>query len=264
VADDERDALWAYCVLHDGDPVPEGLAGVHGDAPVEAIRAGGLALLCSRVPLQEFGAEPLRRNLNELPWLERVARAHEGVLEAALEHATIVPLRLCTIFADEAAARRMLAERGPALSEALAALDGRDEWSVKLLVDAAALEAAIGGEAEPVTEAGSGAAYLLRRRHERELRQAAGARAAELAEEVHARLREHALDARTLPAQNRELSGHTGEMVLNAAYLVERPEIERLREAVAELQERVLPEGAELRLSGPLPPFNFAGQELPA
>lgn len=69
----------------------------------------------SRVGLAEFGAEPLRANLNDFAWLERVARAHEAVLEHALRAATIVPLRLCTIYADAERARAMLAERAAEL-----------------------------------------------------------------------------------------------------------------------------------------------------
>ena len=44
-------------------------------------------------------------------------------------------------------------------------------------------------------------------------------------------------DAVLRPPQNRELSGHEGDMLLNGAYLVERATRRRqLRELVAELQ----------------------------
>jgi hypothetical protein len=251
-------AVWLYCVTRDGDPLPDNLAGVHPEHAVERVERGGLAALVSRVPLSEFGEEALRRNLNDLPWLERVARSHEAVLERALEHATIVPVRLCTIFDDEQAAARMLDEQRSELEAALDALAGRREWSVKLLVDRAALEAAAGGE-DPGddTAPGSGAEYMLRRREERRTRELAQRLAAELAEDVHSHLRERASDAVVNAAQNRDLSGHEGDMLLNGAYLVEDAEVERLRAAVAELQDRHRALGARLVLSGPFPPYNF-------
>jgi hypothetical protein len=252
------DALWAYCVARAGAEPEDGGAGVHPTAEVAWLREGELALLCSKVPLAEFGEEPLRRNLNDLAWLERVARAHEAAIERALERTTIVPLRLCTIFAHEDAARRMLAERAAELTPALDALDGRVEWSVKLLVDRERLEASLREPgAQEEREPTSGAAYMLVRREQRRLREAGDRRAAELAEDVHARLQDWADDARVRPAQNRELSGHEGDMVLNGAYLVERGKTAQLRQLVAGLQEQYGAVGARLELGGPFPPYNF-------
>jgi hypothetical protein len=251
------DGLWAYCVTRASEPAP--VSGIHG-SPVERIEGDGLAAHVSRVPLAEFGEEPLRRNLNDLGWLERVARDHETVIEHVLEHGTVVPLRICTIFADEQAVARMLAERHAALDSALVALDGRQEWGVKLLVDRARLEAAAEARTPPeddVEDRGAGGAYMLRRRWERQVREAADRLAAELAEDVHARLQDWASDAVLNAPQNPELSGHEGDMLLNAAYLVETAKVERLRELVEELQDRHRELGARLELTGPWPPYNF-------
>jgi len=256
-ADVTGDALWAYCVARDDAALDAGGAGVHPGGAVEWMREGGLALLCSRVPLSEFGERPLRRNLNDLPWLERTARAHEAAIGAAFEQAPVVPLRLCTIFADEAGARRMLAERREALAAALDALAGREEWSVKLLLDRERLADQLREPGDEPAAADTGAGYLLLRREERRLREAVDDRAASLAEDVHARLQERAVDARVRPAQNRELSGHEGDMVLNGAYLVERDQGDGLRALVAELEERHRALGARIALGGPFPPYSF-------
>jgi gas vesicle protein GvpL/GvpF len=251
--------LWAYCITRASDP--HAVSGVHG-SPVERIEADGLAVLVSRVPLAEFGEDALRRNLNDLDWLERVARDHEAVLEHALEAGTIVPLRICTIFADEEGAAQMLAERRPDLDTALDVLEGREEWGVKLTVDRAALEAAARDRApddldQQLEGQGAGGAYMLRRRQERQLRETADRLAGGLAEDVHARLQDWATDAVVNPPQNPELSGHEGDMLLNAAYLVEKAKVERLHELVEELRERHRELGARIELTGPWPPYNF-------
>jgi hypothetical protein len=254
------DALWAYCVARDDAALAAGGVGgvgVHPGSELEWVREGGLAVLCSSVPLAEFGEEPLRRNLNDLPWLERTARAHEAVIAGAFERSTVVPLRLCTLFAGAEGARRMLAEQHDDLAGALDALSGREEWSVKLIVDPDALAAGLREPGEEPAEPGTGAAYLLLRREERRLREAVADRAAGLAEDVHARLQERAVDARVRPAQNRELSGYEGEMVLNGAYLVERDQADGLRALVAELEARHRPLGARIELGGPFPPYSF-------
>ena len=66
-----------------------------------------------------------------------------------------------------------------------------------------------------------------------------------------------AIDAVTRPPQNRDLSGHEGEMLLNGAYLVETRSRRGLRELVAELEERHRALGARIELTGPWPPYNF-------
>src|SRR5213078_4441117 len=117
------DALWTYCVTRSGEGGPEDVLGVRG-ARLMRVESGDLAAVVSRVPLAEFGAEPLRDNPNDIAWLERVARDHQKVLEAALEASTIVPLRLCTIYESEAGGRRMLQDEGETLARALEILDG--------------------------------------------------------------------------------------------------------------------------------------------
>jgi Gas vesicle synthesis protein GvpL/GvpF len=257
------DGLWAYCVTHAGETAAAGSAGMDG-AVVEQVEARGLAALVSRVPLAEFGAGPLRENLNDLDWLERVARAHEAVLDRALAESTIVPLRLCTIYESEDGVREMLEREHDSLARALDTLAGRQEWGVKLLAqderlaeearsrsaEAAALEDELGART-------GGGAYMLRRRLERQVREAADALGAELAEQVHAQLQDWATDAVVLPAQNPELSGHEGRMLLNGAYLVEAERVDGLRALVAELEERHRGLGARLQLTGPWPPYNF-------
>jgi hypothetical protein len=256
------DLVWAYCVLRDGDRVADGIEGIDGieARPVERVAAAGLAILISRVPAAQFAAEPLTHNLNDLAWLERIARGHEAVLDAALTQNTIVPLRMCTIFEGEDGVHEMLERRRDSLGAALDALEGRLEWAVKVLVDRERLMDAArphGDGAEQAVPAGEGGAYLQRRRSERGAREAASRLAAETAQQVHARLQDWAIDARTRPPQNPELSGHEGEMVLNAAYLVERARTDELRGIIAELEEHHRGLGARIELTGPWPPYNF-------
>jgi Gas vesicle synthesis protein GvpL/GvpF len=251
--------LWAYGVTRAGKEIPDGVPGVDGGAPFR-IEAAGLATVVSRVPLAEFGAEPLRENLNDIDWLERVARAHESVLERALETTTVVPLRLCTIYENDDGVRRMLEDERESLEEALALLDGHQEWGVKVLLDSERLteeaRARMGETGDAGAESGGGA-YMLRRRFERQLRETADALATEVAGDVHTRIEDQAAAAVTLPAQNRELSRHEGEMILNAAYLVPADRVDAVRRLVGELEELHRPVGARLELSGPWPPYNF-------
>jgi hypothetical protein len=262
------DLVWAYCVAAADAALPASLGEGVASTPVARVESAGLVALVSRVPRIEFGETPLRDNLNDMPWLERVARQHETVLERALAATTIVPLRMCTLYESEDSVQEMLGREREALTQALAALDGRQEWGVKLLVDPGRLaeEARVrGGDAEAfeneLQSSGEGGAYLVRRRQERHVRELAHGLAAQVAEEVHARLQDWALDAIRRPPQNRELSGHAGEMLLNGAYLIETERVDGLRKLVAELEDRHAALGARIELTGPWPPYNFVARD---
>jgi gas vesicle protein GvpL/GvpF len=260
----EGELLWVYCVLNARAPRPADLHGIDDRFPVERIEAADLAALVSRVPRAEFAAEPLRENLNKLDWLERVARAHEAVLEAVLAEATIVPLRLCTLYENEDGVRRMLQQEQGALSTALGALLGREEWGVKLFVDADKLreEARTSNdEAAKLTRElerqSGGGAYMLQRRLERHLREVASSLASATAADMQESLEGLGVEVVMRSPQNRELSGHEGEMLTNAACLVDTAGLEHLQQLATQIEERYASLGARVELTGPWPPYNF-------
>jgi hypothetical protein len=185
------------------------------------------------------------------------------VLERALTDATIVPLRLCTLYRDLDGVRRLLRERGEELSENLAAVDDCTEWGIKLFVEPGALQSApAGADPADVSEAPaggdpSGADYLARRQRERTLATETDELRTRGAEEIHRELAKVAREARVNPVQRPELHGREEEMLLNAAYLVPRDRTNQLSEAVERLREEWQGRGFLLELTGPWPPYNF-------
>ena len=260
----EEMLVWAYCVA-DGSVEPPASHGVDGEHAVERVDHAGLTALVSRVPKQEFDADALRRNLNDIEWLGRVARAHEQVLEGVLSATTIVPLRLCTLYESDDGVRQMLEREQSALTGALTALAGREEWGVKLLVNPSKLQQVAEGRA--VASAGvqqseldgqsAGGAYLLRRKLERQVREESSALISATVERLRAELETFALDMVTRPAQNPELSGLQGRMILNAALLVDADGVDRLQMLAQAIEADYGDLGAQVIVTGPWPPYNF-------
>lgn len=256
-AESESEAWWTYCIMWGADatahPVP--CEGVEPGSSVEVISDGELAALVSPVPFPEYGDDQLRVHLEDLDWVERTARRHEDVLEAALREATIVPLRLCTLYRTRDGVRRLLQEHERALSDGLSRVDGCLEWGAKVFCDARAPEPEAVNDSEPSESRGT--AYLQQRQHERALVAQAGEVRARCVEVVHERLGARARASTTNPPQRPEVHGRELTMLLNGAYLVERDRVAEFREAARALQEEWRGEGFTIELTGPWPPYNF-------
>src|SRR5690349_21444359 len=78
----------------------QGQDGLEG-RPLELVEHAGLQAVVCDVDLDEFGEEPVRQNLEHLPWVEKVARTHDSVVRLVAARATVAPLRLITVCLDD-------------------------------------------------------------------------------------------------------------------------------------------------------------------
>jgi hypothetical protein len=106
-------------------------------------------------------------------------------------------------------------------------------------------------------EGRSGTAYLLRRRRQLASQEEAYRLAAGEAERIHAKLMERAVDGKRKPASDPAVSGRDAWTVLNGTYLVDKDHMEEFRRSVAALDRDT--RGIELEITGPWPPYSFAG-----
>jgi gas vesicle protein GvpL/GvpF len=257
---------WVYGVA-DHDPGQElsGLSGVAGGA-VRAAPAGGLTALVSDVDLDEFGADALARNLEDLDWLERVARAHHHVIETASRAAPVLPVGLTTVYTSEPSMAAAFAERRRDFMDALALVRDRAEWGVKVYArpERAETERSEPGRGEPEhdsgtgTGSGAGLAYLKRRRTQLNAAQDSRRDAAAAVSAVHSALAGHAALTRVHPPQSSRLSGASAPMLLNAAYLLDEADEAGFQAAVI-AEANTHPE-LSIEVTGPWPPYSFAGE----
>jgi gas vesicle protein GvpL/GvpF len=256
----ETDGVWVYAIAERVAATPLGQVRGVGEGPVRTVAAAGLTAVAEDVGLAEFGEEPLRRNLEDLDWLDATARAHHRVIDAVAQQGPLVPMRLATVYRDDANVAAMLAEREADFRSALRRISGRQEWGVKAYADQ---HSGAGGEDSGATTGpsspgtGAGAAYLRRRRDQLAAQKSARRETSASAEIIHAELSRYAAAARLHPPQAPQLTGSKAPMVLNSAYLLETGRGEDFAAAVADLAGQH--PGLRLELTGPWPPYSFAG-----
>ncbi|MCM3811958.1 GvpL/GvpF family gas vesicle protein [Streptomyces sp. DR7-3] len=271
---------YAYAVVRDtGTPEAaldaltalEEVRGVAGER-VRAVRHLGLAVLAGAVPAEDFDEGPLRRRLEDMAWLEDMARAHQRVVDTAGAESCVIPVRLATVCQGEEGLRRMLATGRERFASALDRLEGRVEWGVKAYAappppqeppaGAANGPDSPGASDSPDAPGASGASggmsgrdYLRRRKAQRQAAERRWGDTEEDARLVHHTLSGLAERARLHPPQDPRLSGVSDRNVLNAAYLVRREDSAAFAERVGELAGRT-PE-LRVELTGPWAPYSF-------
>ena len=75
-------ARYLYAVCRGLDPAVLTHTPALYDEPLELVAHQDLAAVVSTVPMAVFGEEALRRNLEDMAWLEDVVRLHDEVVRA--------------------------------------------------------------------------------------------------------------------------------------------------------------------------------------
>ncbi|MFG2205776.1 GvpL/GvpF family gas vesicle protein [Streptomyces sp. NPDC048638] len=245
---------YAYAVSRAGtalDTTAPQLTGLEG-RPLRTVVSGGLAALVSSVPAGMYSEEGMKAQLGNLSALEVIARTHHAVVDAAYARTTALPMRLATVYRDDARVRSMLRERGAAFVELLSWLEGHVELGVKIYADPR--EAAT--EAPSPASVSPGRAYLQRRRaqqrSQRDVYRAAGAVAADIPGRVAAVARARCAHR----PQQGELASGAGENITNDAYLVPAERTTEFRQVLAGLADGV--PGVRIEITGPWAPYSFA------
>jgi len=237
--------LYVYGILPaDAAPAAHvGSTGVAGGA-VRRVVCDDVAVLVS--PGEPAPVTRSRRNL----------LAHTGVLERAMPHATILPLRFGTVAPNEAALLACIDANRGAFSAAMRDVEGQVELGVKavwrrglVFTDIVDRDPSLRQLRDRLRTRPASETYYERielgRRVEASLAQLRVSEAASLLGEL-------------LPLAERdaELRLHDDDMVLNRAFLVRRESEASFDKAVQRVAER-FDTRMEFRYVGPLPPFNF-------
>ncbi|WP_406424164.1 GvpL/GvpF family gas vesicle protein [Streptomyces sp. NBC_00873] len=251
---------YTYAVVRDADGLPDVLAGIQGvaRAPVHLVHdrhGGDVAAVVSPVPPEDFQEDALKRHLEDLDWLEAVARAHHSVVEALSAHTTVLPLRLATVYLDDERVAMTLDACQDTFSDRLSRLAAHVEWGVKIYVEPVAVTADQ-TDAAPAPGLSPGRAYLRSRRAQRHTQEDAYRSAERAAENVEAAAGIHAVDRARHRLQQGELAVGSGENVVNDAYLVPAEHAEAFFSDVMRAAEGL--DAVRVEVTGPWAPYSFA------
>jgi hypothetical protein len=259
-------ATYLYCVIKMATPprlsrVPSGLPG----APRVSVLAVGksLWLVVAHVPLEVYGPERLESALRDMRWVGDVALAHEKVIEyfARMRGATVIPMKLFTMFSTDDRAVQEIGGRRSSLDAVARRIAGSEEWGVRIMRRSpadAGRRAGSGHQVRSTRRATSGADFLAAKKQARDAARDAVTTATRAAGE--------ALDtlsgiARDVHRRTDVPDGAVSPPLVDAALLVSVGRRARFRTMARRSAAQCRKAGAELTLTGPWPAYNFVRAE---
>jgi hypothetical protein len=258
-----NEGIYLYCFARSDSVSGLELIGVDGRQGVEAIEAGGIAAVCSRVSLDEFRDDPAQNQVPDPQWLIPRACRHESVIEAVMTRSPVLPVRFGALFSSPFALQAILERALPQIGRFLAYAADKQEWTVKGFVDSKMAETWL-LESDPALVArrqslpeSPGMRYFQQKQLAAAAQQQVKQWARTVAAEVGDALKDVADEFRVLNRQRSQLAGKTEEVALNLAFLLATTRIEEFREQVDSIGASYGAQGLSLQCTGPWPPFSF-------
>lgn len=247
---------YVYCAVRRRTRPALGRAprGLPGTGRPRALDAGqGVWAIVADAPRARYEAAPIERGLHDLDWVSACAVAHEAVVEHAARGGVVVPLKLFTLFEGDARALAHLQALRPQLERLFERLHGRQEWGVRVLVDAdRARRHARGHALWETAGVAAGRRFLLVKQRQRD---AVRALAASGRAEVDALY--DALASRAAGARRRAPGKGEARLLLDASFLVDARRAAGFQQTARRAAGRLEALGFGLTLTGPWPPYSF-------
>jgi hypothetical protein len=202
-----------------------------GPPGTRLIAAQGLAAVVSAV--EERSARPSVSSL----------LAYERVVEAIHARQAVIPVRYGCVVENECAVVRLLEDHGQEYGAQLTRLLGMTEMGIRVLWPARA-------GVPPVVPSSPGARYLASLRNRYPSANALDGEEGQLADRIAGLL------SGCSTGQRREVSSSSQRRLLSLYFLTPKTGVVRFRSQARKISP---PSGAKLLLSGPWPPYNFAG-----
>lgn len=251
-------ATYVYCVVKSAKApsmarLPKGIAGAEKPRLVDA--GDGFRIVVATVPLAKYSAEKINARLEDIDWVAERGAEHEAVVEHVAETATVVPMKMFTLFSSDDRALAHVVKMKKTLGRVVERIAGCDEWGLRILFDE--VEAArIAAEEAQASKPTSGKSFLERKKMQQDVRRSMNASAADEVDGLYDALGKIAKRSVRRAAPNRELAGR---VLLDAVFLLPKKELKRFRKTVGATAERLAERGFHVALTGPWPAYSFIG-----
>jgi hypothetical protein len=254
--------LYVYAIGRGGHSLPHVAEAIDGSERLTEVSAGGLVAFATPVDDVDFSQGVIDARAADVEWLGALGYRHQNVMAALMRGGTIIPLRAFTLFRSADSLRNYLDEGRDAFSKLLERVDGKQEWTLRIELDADRWNEALVRRVESLrtlseeaARASAGKAFLLRKKIDDERKRASREAEEALVAEIESEI------VKTLACDTvSESRTQRGGAFPQINVLIDRDEEARLQGLRDELNARYDGEGVDLALTGPWPPYSFVGR----
>jgi hypothetical protein len=215
----------------------------------------GIWLVAADIPLDRYSEDTINRKLSDLDWVSRAAVAHEAVIESFVHATAVLPTKLFTIFSSDERALEDMRRDWPRIAALVKRVANHDEWGVRVVRQTPRRPRVARTAAKNTGPGRSGVDYLSRKKAQREEVAELIAHARETVASLYDRLAAKSRLARRRTASELPIQG--GPLLLDAAFLVPRSQVNAFRSLAAREARSLHRDGYGVALTGPWPPYSF-------
>jgi len=290
---------YLYCFFLAGKPFSLQEKGMDGENNVFSLSYCDLSTLVSCVPLNEYSEEALEESMGDLKWITPRVKHHEQIIKAAMKFGPVIPVRFCTLYKSRERVLEVSKSHYEDFRAFLGFVQDKEEWGVKVYMNKGAVEKLVqkacpeeagrrltadrcqgtGGLRSAVrglpcrrlspalqalddriSSASTGESYFLKKRRERILREEVERILDKLTEGIYTKISSWSVAGQRNRLLDRQATGRNEEMILNAAFLLDKNKVGEFVEWLGWLASGYEGQGLFFEVSGPWPPYNFCPQ----
>jgi endonuclease V-like protein UPF0215 family len=230
-----------------------------------------LCALVSPVPRNEYSEDALKQRLQDLEWLTPRIKRHEEIIRQVTEIYPVIPVRFGAIYENAERVLEILRCSYDRFCSHLDSISDKEEWGIKVYARKGAGEKAAEASSELVRQmeerissaTSAGQAYLLKKKRENLIRQESADLLIELSESLYQQMLSWSVEGRANKLLSKRATGREDEMVLNAAFLLDKSDVETFRKKLDALAADYGQDGLSFEISGPWPCYNFCPDFTP-
>ncbi len=253
--------IYLYCFASSALLSAIEAGGVDGKNPVFLQPCTDVVAVVSFVSAEEFSGLSDENGTAELARVGLLACRHEEVVERAMLHSPVLPMRFGTIFDSQKSLQSRLEKCHEGIKIFLHTVSGMEEWAVKAFLNRAVacgqyLEETLAaqGREMPLSR---GALYLKERRMRAFCQDAVSRLVEEICKSAGEQLARIAGDLRVRKPLACEPPEGGRDMIINWAFLVSRDKVSDFCAGVRGANEQCAVPGLVFEVSGPWPPYSF-------
>lgn len=289
--------IYTYCLTRMQKSFPHPVVGIDDKHEVYYAEHNGLFAVVSNVSLSEFNEDVLEKNMTDVVWLAPMVKRHEEIVEFVMFdtpvrcskpyssynyrqplqlllteqlYTPVVPLRFCTIYRNQDSLFQAIMPYREEIMQFLDYTAHKAEWSIKVFYDKVVFvnsysdsEKDHSYEFDRNTALLPGESYFLTKKKQKIQEETCKADIQRILEDIYYTVSQYADRSQPLRCTRRDIHGKPRDMVMNAAFLIERRTFNSFQNTVNSLAERYRDRGIVFEFSGPWPPYSFCPKLQP-